>query len=260
MLKRIVLGALIVIVVGVGGVLFFFDAIASSALETGAEAALGVDVNVGVVLLRPVTGQLTITSLKVANPPGFENPYFFTLGRGTLAVSVASLMGDPIQVRRLELKDITITIERARSGTNYNVLLDNLATDSSAEEEETGPGAVIDELLIRNVTAKLSASPLGGKLTEVEVTIPEIRMTDLGKGSADGMEIAEITSTITRAILKAVAQNSSGLGVNFASDLNRKLGRLGVPRIEILGGGEESGLEEASEQGKKLIKGLFGRD
>jgi len=261
MLRRILLGALIVVVVGIGGVLFFFDSIASSALETGAETALGVDVNVGAVLLRPVTGQVTITSLEVANPPGFQNPYFFTLGRGTVAVSVASLLEDPIVVRRFELSDVTVTIERARNGTNYNVLLDNLATEpTAAEQESAGPGAVIEELLIRNVTAKLRAPPLGGKPIEYEVSIPEIRMTDLGKGSANGMEIAQITSTITRAILKAVAQQSSGLGANFASDLNRKLGRLGVPKIDVPGGDAEGALEEASEQGKKLIKGLFGRD
>lgn len=268
MLKRLVLGLLAVIVIGVGGVLFFFDSIASSAVQSGAEVALGVDVKVGAVLLRPITGRVTITSLDISNPPGFENPHFLTLGSGTVVVSVQSLFGDPIQVRKIELSDVGVTLERARNGTNYNAILNNLATESSApaEEESTGPGAVIDELVIRNVTAKLRASPIGGKHTEIEVEIPEIRMTNLGSESADGMEMAELTSTVTRAILKAVSQKSAGLSVNFASDLNRKLGRLGVPKIQVPGSGEEGGggaIQSAGEQADKLIKGvggLFGRD
>ena len=105
-------------------------------------------------------------------------------------------------------------------------------------------GAVIDELLIRNINAKVRASPIGGKLSEVEVVIPEIRMTNIGKDSENGAEMAHITTTVTQAILTAVAKKSGSLPGGVGGDLARSLGKVQV--------------QEEASGAKKLLEGIGG--
>ena len=161
-----------------------------------------------------------------------------------------------------------MSLERSRSGSNYGKILDHLAELGSGRDAQSGPdggvGVVIDELLIRQVHAKLRFASPGGRLTEYEVEIPEIRVRGLGSGSAEGLQIPALIADVTKAILKAIADKSGRLPINLAGDVNRRLARLGLPEIEVPGGvNERAGrigdrIGEAAERAGDVIEGLGG--
>ncbi len=116
----------------------------------------------------------------------------------------------------------------------------------------------------REVHATLRFTAPGGQLTKYEVEVPEIRLRGLGSGSVDGMQISELMADVTKAILKAIADQSVHLPINLAGDMNRRLARLGLPKIEVPGGVDERAgdigdrIGEAAERAGDVIEGLGG--
>jgi hypothetical protein len=250
-MKRIALFALAALAVALLGVSLFFNQIATGAVERGGSYTLGVETRLLVLRLSPLSGGLSLRNLSIANPDGFEADHFLTLGSGSVEVDIASLLDDPIRVRRIELQDIEISIERGPHGTNYGKILDHLAKNSGppAEgSEASSSGAVIDEIVIRNIRAHLRLG-LAGKSKGYDVEVPELRMRKLGK-DGQGIQIAQVMAEVTKAILKAVATQSAGLAGDLTQDLNRRLARVGVPDLLRPGAVEETA--------GKLVEGLGG--
>lgn len=246
----------------------YADRIARVAIERGGTYALGVETTLDSARLGLMSGRFGLSGLTVANPEGFGAPSFLTLKRGEAAVG--SLRDDPIVIERIELEGVGVTLERGRGGTNYAVILRNLERlsggppDPQAETAES-TGVVVRELVIRDVGASVRLLP-GADLTRLDVEIPEIRLTDLGARTPGGMELAELTGVVTRAILTAVARRSGALPGDMAGELTRRLGRLGrlpidlpVPeRAESAAGELQERLGEAGEKAGETIEGLRG--
>ena len=76
---------------GIAAFFLYFDRVASTAIEAGGRQALGVETRVGWVRIRLLTGEFETGRLTVANPAGFETPYFLQLGQGHFDVSLGSL-------------------------------------------------------------------------------------------------------------------------------------------------------------------------
>ncbi len=253
MFIRIGIGLALLAALGLGILILFFDSIASSALETGSEAALGVETSVGGVLLRPIAGHVRISDLDVANPDGFSDRSFMTIGVAEADVEVRSLLRDPVVIHRFVLRDIEVSLEWKLGGTNYDVILDYM-DDPAAESaaEDAGPGQVIEVLRIENVKAHLKLDGVGGKSSEFEVEVPEIELRGIGRDSPDGISIAGLSRLLTTAILRAVVARSRHLPVDVI-ELQGRLRRLAV----------RHGLEESEGRVRDLledVRGVFSRD
>lgn len=268
---RILLVLVLVVVVVGAGVLFYLDRIIGASIERGASYALGVDTELRSVRLGLLSGEFSLSGLTVANPPGFEMPHFFRLERGDVGLRLSELTGDPIIVRELGLNGVKLSLERSKGRTNYGVILDNLSrlragAEVSEPEDGEGAGFVIRQLIIRDVTAHARLSALGEKLTEFDVHVPEIRLSDIGAGTAGGVPMAELVGLVTRAMLQAVAQRRGDLPADLTQQLRGSLARLGSVRIEVPGSVSETkgrlgrGVQEKLEsEAGKLLKGIGGR-
>ncbi len=281
-------GVVALVIVTLVVALTFINSIARKGIEVGATYALGVKTSLTSARVGVFSGSVSLASLKVANPQGFPAPHFMALGDGGVAVSLASINKDVIDVPTLTLDNLDVHLETEGGKSNYQVIIDNLGKLGSkdpnkppAKGDETR--LVIRELTITDVTvhADVIGVAAGIKTTSVTVPIKEIRLKNVGKTgtgvAGTGVTIGELTGIIVEAVLAAAVSEGGDL---FPADLARDLtGRLkeldGLKEVgvEVVGKvGEaaknigkdfepvvkEAGkaIEEAAKEGEKVLEGI----
>jgi hypothetical protein len=284
-----ILGVIVVIVAAaIAAAIFYVDTIAKAGIERGTEYAAGVPTSLDSARIGLVSGRFRVSGLEIGNPPGYQSPHFLALGRAELRVPVTNLLENTIKVPLVELDGIDVYLEKDRGKGNYDAILANLerlgggtsaapaGKKTPAEAAPSGKTFVIESLVIRNVAAHLRMPSLPVSQGKVDVTIPEIRLRDVGTKDGNGVAISELTSIVTNAILTAVMRNGVNLPGAIVGDLRQGLGRLGKLDIEstrgltevggkvlgdvvegIKGGGKPIG-DAAGGVGEKLKEGLGG--
>ena len=86
MLKKIVLGVIILVIVAVVAVYFVRNMLVEKGVEAGSTYALGVETDLGSASLELGGGSLALNNFVVSNPPGFEAENCLTLKRGIFDV------------------------------------------------------------------------------------------------------------------------------------------------------------------------------
>jgi hypothetical protein len=266
-MKRFLLLSLIVALVLLVALFVFIGSIAERAIEEGGTTALGVETRLDSADIGILSGEFGLAGLSIANPPGFERPNFLELDHASASASIRALLGDTVEIARVELVGVRLDIERGSDGTNFGTLLERLSSsqEDSSEVESRGKRFVIRELALRDVA--VSANPLAGSpATRVGLTLPEIVLHDVGE-KRGGATLAELFSTLVEVLLDAAARGGAGLlPRDLLDDLETRLAgleQLGEHRAEIeralkdFGDVTAEGLEEAGKEASKLLeKGL----
>ncbi|MDJ0847333.1 MAG: hypothetical protein QNK04_03025 [Myxococcota bacterium] len=229
----------------VGGVALYSNEIVGTAIERGATYALGVDTRVGFVRLRLLPGDFTLRSLRIANPAGFDEPYFLDMSRAWIAVERESLRQPVVRIPSFELEGIDVALERRGQATNYGVITSNLKrfesgdpVDAPPEDAGSETRFIVDRLTIRDVDAHVEWNQLASNATGVGVHIPEITLTDIGAHNAQGVVMSELTGIVLKAILGAVARYGTNLPAAISGGLQAGLGGLTrVPGVVVSGAG-----------------------
>lgn len=275
---------LLLLVLGVA--VFYAGSIAKQAVERGGTFALGVPTTLDSVELGLFSGHLGLDELIVENPKSFDAPHFLRLQQADLDVSLESLSSDLVEVQLLSIHGLALTLERKGGRTNYEPILERLqslqspGSETAPEPETEAPDPdgsqkkfVIREVVITDVSARIALLPQGGSLTEVKVTIPELRIKDLGHG---GASLPEVIGELTRALLSAVVEaggddlpaavlgdlvkglgSRAGLDFDLGQGFKTEVERLGEALGEDLGKELGRQLEDASEALGAEIKQLF---
>ena len=236
-----IIGALLVLaLLALGGLWWRLDAIAQEMIESSASERLGVQTEVGSLLLRPFSGILSLGALRIANPPGYDGDFLSADHvRGELDVS--TLRNEVIEVREVTLSGVDVTLEERSNGTNYDAIVANLEARPKPAAAESGPSVRIHDLFVRDITAhvKLGLAPA------LSLQIPEIQLHELG--GADGASAGEITAVVVREILVTVATRAPGMPFRLAGSILRGLGL----------GSAVDALENVGERGLDALKGLL---
>ena len=228
----ILLVIIVVLVIGVFVAGFVYvDTIAKAGVEKGATYALDVPTTLGSADVQVFAGKFSMSGLKVSNPQGFSSPHFLNLGEGGVAVSLGTLNKKTVVLPDLHLTDIDVNLQKSGGKANYKVILDNLKRLESGgkpKEPKAGSGGgkdfVINKVEIKNITAHVDLLPIGGDATKVDVTVPEIILTDVGQG---GVPMSQLVNVITQAILTAIVKNGGGLiPGDILGELQGQLGQL----------------------------------
>jgi hypothetical protein len=169
-----------------------------------------------------------------------------------VGVNPLSVISDKIVIRSIEVRSPEITFEgNPFSGNNLTKIRDNVtaATASSqkpASSQTAQAGSKpakkleVDDFRITGAKVHVSLTGMGGK--EVTVPLPDIHLTDMGKGAAG------ITATdLTRRVLDALTAATVKAVANSASDISA--GALNV--------GKDAG-KTATENVNKITKDLGG--
>jgi hypothetical protein len=246
LLLRLGLGLLVLLGVALGALWWQLDALAERVIERDASAQLGVATEIDRLLLRPISGILSLRGLSIANPPGYEGR-FLAVERARADLDVTTLRREVIEVREIVLDGVAVRLEHARGGSNYDAIVSRLGAGAPepAAGAEAGPSVRVRDLRVRNITAEVRLPPA----PPLRVEIPEIHLTNLG-GPA-GATSGEVTAEVVRAILTSVATEVPGVPLALAGRLVTGLGVSGAAgKLREAG---ERGLDAARDALRELL-------
>jgi AsmA family len=216
----IILLVLVIAVAIVAG--FFLNPIVKESVETIGPKITKTSVTLDAVNLSLLTGSAKINGLVVGNPEGYKSTNAISVGTIAVGVNPFSLLSDKIVVRSLHVETPEITFEGGLGGNNLSKILDSVnGTAQNGEPVSTNADGQakpskkieVDDLLITGAKVHVLLTELGGK--RMTLTLPEIHLTDLGKGSG-GLTATDLTRRVLQEIIsatvKAITSDSANLG------------------------------------------------
>ncbi len=168
-----------------------------------------------------LSGKGEIKGLILGSPEGFKAESAMEIPVATIAVRPTSIFSDKIIIKSIEIEAPYITYEGNLSGSNLTKIQENIdafiaklpgqsggAASPDSEPESTGGKKMqVDEVIIRNAKVKLALTVLGGR--GASITLPEIRLTNLGQGP-EGITGAEVLKAVWNEIVKATTEKVTG--------------------------------------------------
>ena len=223
LLVRILIAFLVLLIVGFLAVGLFLDSAVKKGVETVGPMLAKVEVKLDSVSLSLLSGSGKIKGLFIGNPEGFKTPSAIQVGTASLALQPSSILGDKVVIKSVLVQAPEITFETDLKANNLSKILSNVqAATGGAETSSKTPAQAkanrklqVDDFLISGGKIHVSLTTLGGKSTTV--ALPEVHLTDLGKGP-DGITAAELTSRVIQAIEKEAVQASSGVVSDLAKE------------------------------------------
>ncbi len=205
-----VIAVIAVVVVVLGGSVVV-DGLVRRGIEAGATRALKVGVVIDHLGLALMSGSAGMTGLAVDNPAGFEAEHLLTLEEGRIQLEIGSLLKDVVNIRDIQLKGAHVVVEqKGLVNNNLQTVLKGLPrSDGTKPSEPSGKKLHIDNLAMTDITVEIRFSGLLVKRDAVSLSLPPIRMKDVGSDKA--IDTAGLTAQILAAIAKGVAEQASGI-------------------------------------------------
>jgi hypothetical protein len=244
LLLRLGSALLLLVLLALGGLWWRLDSLAERMIERDTSERLGVETEIRALLLRPISGILSLRGLSIANPPGYAGS-FLEVERARGELDVATLRREVIEVREITLSGVEVTLEEARGGSNYDAIVSKLGKPAPSAGS-AGPSVHVSDLYVREITAHLRLAPA----PPLTLEIPEIHLQ--GLGGPGGASSGEITAEVVRAILTSVATEVPGVPLALAGRLLTGLGLSGA--ADIL---REAG-ERSLDAARDALRGLLG--
>lgn len=232
MKKIIVVLLLLALVIAAGAwyfVSFRMDNLIETRIEQTGSQSFGSRVTVGDVKTRIRDGSLEISSITVANPPGFSNSNAFSLNHIEAAVDYGSR-----DIKRLVVDRPEILIEEVGGTTNFAQMLDELERmeSSAGEAGKEEPVIVIRHFRMNESRAGFDSATFDRHST---VELDAIEMNDL-RGTP-----TEIARIIAREVLDEVAGEASKelLKAQAGEKLEEVEKKVGDALKDLLGGDDQ---------------------
>lgn len=277
--RRWITVVVLVLVVGAVAAYFVRNTLVRSALEDASERSLGVATTVASVDLDLLGHSLTVSKYRAANPTGFPEEPFLSVGRGQVEVEGSTVFSDPVRVRRLEIEEVRLGLVQRGKDANYSVVMDHLESARSAgrndrssgaslDEEgpaaaagtgENGPRVVIEEIVVRDVVVEADADFPGAEPLHEEISLGEFRLEDVS--SAEGLPLDRVIARLVQGLVDAAVQRgATRLPDRLASRLTDRV--EGLPELDEIGSGAravaDSLGESLGERAGEAVSDLIG--
>jgi hypothetical protein len=245
------------------------DSLAKNEVERAGTATLGVPTRIDSVSIHIWNGNLALSGLDIANPPGFKGKQFLGLKSANADVALGTLREDTVQIPTLTLKGLDVNIEQTSSGANYQQILDNIKKNRGPAPASSGPEKklVIGDLLIENITIRVDMQGMAGKIGQVvnpntTITLPieRIELKNVGRTGTGvggtGVTTSELSSIVVQAVMAAAVEKGQGMIPDIIlGDIKNRIGALGdlaqFP-VEVIGKAGEA----ATQLGQKAVEGV----
>jgi uncharacterized protein involved in outer membrane biogenesis len=243
LLIRTLIALVALLILGVLAVKLFLDGAVKRGIEKVGPMLAKVEVKLDSVSLSLLSGSGKINGLLIGNPEGFKSPSAIQVGTASLALQPGSIFGDKVVIKSVLVQAPEITFETDLKANNLSKILANLQaatggaeTSSSKTPTQTKSARKlqVDDFLISGGKIHVSLTALGGK--SATVALPEVHLTDLGKGP-DGITGAELATRVIQAIEKEAVQASSGVVSDLAKDATGLTKDLNKSAADKLGQG-----------------------
>jgi hypothetical protein len=246
--KKIVFGALVVIVIAVAAAILFvrtqLDGRVAAFIESYGRAATGTDVDVGSVDLAVTDGRGSLDRLTIGNPDGFATDYALRIDDIELAIELGSLADAVPVVSEMLLNDAHLNAEQSGADTNLTQIqryMEESSGEPAAGETEEGR-IIIDRFRLSNARVTVTSD----LLTQPEVLqLEDVVVEGIGRRTG-GATYAEATEAILDPILSATRDAVEGRLRETASDAARE---------EL-----EEEVEEVKEDAEERVRELLDRE
>jgi hypothetical protein len=210
-MKKLLVAILVILLIA-GAILWYFlsfrlDAVIKEQIELAGSRSLGTPVTVGSVTTDLRNGSLAIASIRVANPPGFENEFAISLNGIEAALDYGNF-----DVKRVIIDKPEIVIEERDGETNFSMMLAQVE-QAPAEPEPGADGETAPEIVIHHFRMNESRASFESKsmdrytdLEVDEIELRNLRGTPVEVSRAIAEEIlSEVVSEAAKELLKAKA-------------------------------------------------------
>ncbi len=240
----LITGAVILIVLAVVLISLFGNRAVKVGIEQGARHALKVGVRLDNAALSIFGGTLSMDNLVVDNPEGYEHPNLLTLEHGSMAVNIGSLLSDTVEMEKIQLDNISLTLEQKGLTSNLQEVINNLPkSDAPPPGDKPSKNLRIKELHINGVRVNAKLLPIPGRADTVSLRLSPIMLTDIG--TDEKIDAAQLTGIILAAIAGGIIEEGKDM---LPLDMLNNLGE------SVLGAGQEM-LREALNVGKGILDG-----
>ncbi|MGC9941585.1 MAG: AsmA family protein [Verrucomicrobiota bacterium] len=212
------------------------DRLVKAGIETIAPTLTKTTVTLDAVNLSLLTGSAGVKGLVVGNPSGYQSPSAISIDLAAVSVSPASVLSDKILVHSIEIRAPEITFEGNPFGANnLSQILDNVNGSAKTNNPtQTASGKPVKKLEVDDFLiagAKVHVKLTGILNKELDLTLPDIHFTDLGKDT-DGITAVDLTQKVLQQVItatvKAVGDDAEHLsGDSLGTGLNKIKGGLG---------------------------------
>lgn len=275
-MKKILIGVAVVVVLAVGGVVYFasnLDSIIKAAVEKFGSEATKTQVTLSSVDLSLQSGEASLNGFKMTNPAGFKTDQAMSFGTVSVKIDTGSLTGDVIVIKEVVIAAPDITYESGDGGSNFDVIQKNVDAyakslgakspgagggEAKPADDKAGKKIIIENLYVRDGKVALSAGILAGK--KITVPLPDIHLKDIGKKDK-GATPAEIASQLLDELTGKIAGVGKA-GLESAAKAAQEAMEGAKKMMEGAGDGAKKMMEGAGsgvEDATKSIKGLFGK-
>ncbi|HEX9047321.1 MAG TPA: hypothetical protein VF988_09870 [Verrucomicrobiae bacterium] len=269
MKKKIIIGGVVFVllafVVAVIAIGTHLGEIVKSGVQTVGPKITQTTVTVDAVNITILSGSAQMKGFVLGNPRGYQTPQAISVGIAAVSLSPGSLLKDKIVVHSIELRSPEITFEGNPLGENnlmqilHNVNGGAAAVDASTNapaaatpaEKKAARKLQVDDLVIAG--AKVHASLPGILNRPVDLTLPDIHLTNLGAGP-DGITAADLAQKV----LSAITDNTVKAVTVAATEIGRDAANAAKSTAREIVNGALSGTNNVGESVDKLKKGLGG--
>jgi hypothetical protein len=160
----------------------------------------GAPFSVAAARLEPTNGRGELRGLRIGNPAGFKTPYAIQADHIELELDLSTLASEVVVIRKIAVIAPDVIYEKGERQTNFDALQAQIAK-AMGQSANKGPGKklIVQELVVRNARAQVSAAFMGGKT--VSVALPDLLLRDLGKAEG-GLTPAQLGQRIAGAMEK----------------------------------------------------------
>ncbi|MBE6452068.1 MAG: AsmA family protein [Alphaproteobacteria bacterium] len=233
MKKRILLGFLGILVIGLILAGIFLENIVKSAVYKFGSQITGTEVTLNGFNLSPLSGEVAIKGLSVANPEKYKSKDILTLGGVAVKVNLSSLLSDTVIIEYITVDKPVITYEMlSLTQNNIKQLQANISKNTaspapSADSEKIKTQQVQEASSKKVIINKVSINE--GELKAVagqelvDVKLPKIELTNIGGSSKkESSSIIASVTTILNKILAIASETAVKSGLNNLKDVAEK--------------------------------------
>ena len=211
MIKKIIISVVLLVLLAGGGLFFYLDSIVKSGIEVVGSSVLGTAVTVDSVSLSPLSGQGSISGLRVANPEGFESQYAFELDSVLVSINVNTVFTDAAEIESIIIMQPIITYETKITSDNIRTLLNNLDEGNAASSDPESAEDSAQQMIIREFRMVGSQLNFVSSVVSAPITLADIEIRDIGTESGTASAAAAVRVVLQELVASILSADLPGL-------------------------------------------------
>ncbi len=265
--RKVIIGCAVLCAMSIVAAVLFLDAVAARVLTSAATLHFGTETTVRSVHLGLFDGRSTLTGLQVGQPAGFGEGPMLVIDHASITAGLAELLSHDIVIESIEVDGLSVHIVEANGLVNAQVVADTLTKEKDAtpptaapatSETPSGGTVAIRALTVSGIRVSARGGSVLSQDQTVEVTIPDLVVTDLGTKTKVSDIAAQLSAELMNRLLVAIVQAKvQGFPQQMLTGLQSASSSLADATSSLLNQ-TGSAIQGTIEGAGEAIKGLFG--